>query len=92
MYRQQRNSFQNSVETNELIEKPNDHDEESTARYRNLSHNLSATSSNSPRISSGSINYNMMQEGEKRNTSASTIPELEHPLKESQSMLKLSFE
>ena len=88
MYRQQRNSFQNSVETNRLIEKPDEHDEESTARYIIESDSLSATSSNIPRISS-SINYNMMQKGGKINSSASIIPDPEKPLKESPSMLKL---
>jgi hypothetical protein len=91
MYRQQRNSFQNSVETNGLIEKPNEPDEVSTPRYIIGSDSLSTTSSNNPRINSDSNNYNMMNKGGKRNTSASITPDPEQPLIESPCMLKLYF-
>ena len=87
MYRQQRNSLQNNFETNELIKKSNEHKEDSTARYILLSDTLSKTSSDGPRISSDGINYNLVQEGEKKNTTASFTPDSEQPFKESSSML-----
>ena len=91
-YSQQLNSPYNSVETDGLNEKSTEYAGDSTARLVIESDSVSATSSNTPRISSGNItnNNNMMQARSRNNNTNPITYNMDKQLNESPSTQSFS--